>query len=168
DGGEGEDDGFHKTMGAICNPPSTPKPISYEVGHELREFMKSGMESISTMSQGTSFPLPKPQPGPSRPRPASPTGYPVGTPHQPVNIPKKSVGRWIVDSLNHGKLEEVALTLVKASLRTEDEWTALKQKLRETIYAEFVEAINENNVDQCMEAMKTLRQRRKGSFLVEH
>ncbi|SRR5713101_2230564 len=158
DGGEGEDDGFHKTMGAICSPPSAARSTSsvptFAQELEMAEFMKGGLTEVGIqMSQGTSFPLPKPQPGPHQPGPASPTGRPTGVPYPsrvdvPTRIPTTPSG--------NPKVREAGFRVLDAFQRfrkaaPRGSWESAIERTVETMHdatlKALLDAIDRNDVD---------------------
>jgi len=158
DGGDGEDDGFHKTMGAIFNRQSAARSTSsvptIAQDLEMKEFMKGGLTEVGIqMSQGTSFPLPKPQPGPSRPGPASPTGHPTGQPYPtredvPTRIPTAPSGNPKAREAGFRVLDAFQ-TFRKAA--PQGSWERAIERTVETMHdatlKALFEAIDRNDVD---------------------
>jgi hypothetical protein len=160
DGGEGEDDGFHKTMGAIFNRQSAARSTNsvptVAQDLEMKEFMKGGLTEVGIqMSREGPFPLPKPQPGPSKPGPSSPTGHPTGQPYPTRRGNQKvreagfrflSIMQTLRKSAQPGTWEQA----VEDTLQT----------VHDVSLKEIFDSIKQNDVDGLMAAVKRFRQGR--------
>jgi len=171
DGGDGEDDGFHKAVGAICSPPSAARPTNpvptFAQELEMAEFMKGGLAEvgIQTSREGP-FPLPKPQPGPSKPGPSSPTGHPTGQPYPtrvdvPTRIPTTPSGNPKARAAGFRFLS-IMQTLRKSA--QPGTWEQAVEDTLQTVHdvslKEIFDSIKQNDVDGLMAAVKRFRQGR--------